>query len=144
MPAQGAVAASVPLAGLRVLQGQYVLRRYTFNTHAAAHFFCGVCGIYTHHQRRSRPDEYGYNVGCLDGLNPYAVVDAPVNDGVNHPADRSGRSRAWPEGGAWAVQAVQPSGLGNGRARKIQAALPVAALSVQSSPGAVGAMQGGR
>ena len=87
---KGAVVASVPLAGLSVLQGEDVLRRYTFNTHTAANFLCGVCGNYTHHQRRSRPDEYGYNVGCLDGISPYALEHVPVNDGVNHPADRSG------------------------------------------------------
>lgn len=28
------------------------------------------CGIYTHHRRRSNPHEYGYNVGCLEGVNP--------------------------------------------------------------------------
>jgi len=46
-----------------------------------------VCGIYTHHQRRSSPEEYGYNVGCLDGVNPFDIGEVPVNDGVNHPAD---------------------------------------------------------
>lgn len=51
-------------------------------------YFCGVCGIYTHHQRRSSPNEYGYNVGCLEGINPLLLPDVPVNDGVNHPADR--------------------------------------------------------
>jgi hypothetical protein len=54
----------------------------------AKHYFCGNCGIYTHHQRRSFPDQYGYNVGCLNGINPFLLPDVPVNDGVNHPADR--------------------------------------------------------
>ncbi len=47
------------------------------------------CGIYTHHRRRSNPDQYGYNVGCLEGVNPFEIPDVPVNDGVNHPADRA-------------------------------------------------------
>ncbi len=85
---KGAVVASVPLAGLRVLKGAAHLRLYQFNTHAAKHYFCGNCGIYTHHQRRSNPGEYGFNVGCLDGINPFAIPDVPVNDGVSHPADR--------------------------------------------------------
>ena len=85
----GAVVASVPLAAMRVLQGQALLQHYTFNTHSAQHFFCGVCGIYTHHQRRSNPAQYGYNVGCLEGVNPFALADVPVRDGVHHPADRS-------------------------------------------------------
>lgn len=62
---KGAVVASVPLAGLHVVKGADQLRLYQFNTHAAKHYFCGICGIYTHHQRRSNPEQYGFNVGCL-------------------------------------------------------------------------------
>ncbi len=58
-----------------------------FNTRVARHYFCGRCGIYTHHQRRSFPEQYGYNVGCLEGINPFLLGEVPVNDGVNHPAD---------------------------------------------------------
>lgn len=85
---RGAIAASVPLAGLKVVKGEGVLRLYQFNTMTARHYFCSVCGIYTHHQRRSRPGEYGYNVACLEGVNPYDLGDVPVLDGVHHPADR--------------------------------------------------------
>jgi hypothetical protein len=31
---------------------------------------------------------YGYNLGCLEGVEPSLVQNVPVNDGVNHPADR--------------------------------------------------------
>lgn len=85
---KGAVVASVPLAGLRVVEGSEHLTLYQFNTHTAKHYFCAICGIYTHHQRRSSPNEYGYNVGCLEGINPLAITDVPTNDGVHHPADR--------------------------------------------------------
>lgn len=69
--------------------GGEALRRYRFNTFTAEHFFCGTCGIYTHHRRRSNPNEYGYYVGCLDGIDPYALtVAVPVEDGVHHPSDR--------------------------------------------------------
>lgn len=84
---RGAIVASVKLADLEVVQGHDVLRLYQFNTHVARHHFCSVCGIYTHHQRRSSPDEYGYNVGCLDGVNPFDIGEVPVSDGVNHPSD---------------------------------------------------------
>jgi len=88
---RGAIVASVPLPGLRVLAGGEVLRLYQFNTQVAEHYFCGHCGIYTHHRRRSSPNEYGYNVGCLDGVDPYALsAEIPVEDGVHHPADRGG------------------------------------------------------
>ena len=85
---KGAVVASVPLSGIRIVQGAEHLRLYQFGTRVAEHYFCGVCGIYTHHRRRSFPDQYGYNVGCLEGINPFLLPDVPVNDGVNHPADR--------------------------------------------------------
>jgi hypothetical protein len=85
---RGAIAASVPLDGLRIVQGEDSLRLYQFNTRAARHYFCCNCGIYTHHQRRSNPDEYGYNVGCLEGVNPFELGVVATYDGINHPADR--------------------------------------------------------
>ncbi|HHX8441533.1 MULTISPECIES: GFA family protein [Vibrio diabolicus subgroup] len=85
---RGAIVASVPLNGIRIVQGEDVLKQYQFNTRTAKHFFCGECGIYTHHQRRSDPSEYGYNVGCLEGVNPYELGTIEVMDGVNHPSDR--------------------------------------------------------
>lgn len=85
---KGAIVASVPLSGIRIVKGEDVLTLYQFNTMTAKHYFCSVCGIYTHHQRRSNPQEYGYNVGCLEGVNPFELGEVPTNDGVNHPADR--------------------------------------------------------
>lgn len=84
---KGAIAASVPLAGLRVIKGADVLSLYQFNTMTARHWFCSKCGIYTHHQRRSNPGEYGYNVGCLEGVDPFDLGEVPTFDGVNHPSD---------------------------------------------------------
>lgn len=85
---KGAVVASVSLSGIKIVKGQNFLKLYQFNTKTAKHYFCSNCGIYTHHQRRSHPDQYGYNVGCLEGVNPFDIENVPVNDGVNHPADR--------------------------------------------------------
>ena len=85
---RGTIVASVPLSGLRITEGAEHLKVYQFNTRTAKHYFCSACGIHTHHQRRSNPEQYGYNVGCLEGVNPFAIPDVPVNDGVNHPADR--------------------------------------------------------
>jgi len=36
----------------------------------------------------SNPNQYGFNIGCLEGVNPYDLGDVEVTDGVNHPADR--------------------------------------------------------
>jgi hypothetical protein len=86
---KGAIVASVPLSGLTIVQGAEALKLYQFNTHTAKHYFCSHCGIYTHHQRRSNPNQYGYNVGCLEGVNPFALGPVPTSDGINHPADRA-------------------------------------------------------
>ena len=85
---KGAVVASVLLDNLEVTRGMDKLTRYTFNTHTAQHYFCSVCGIYTHHQRRSDPREYGVNVANIEGVDPYALGDIPLLDGVHHPRDR--------------------------------------------------------
>ena len=85
---RGAIVASVPLKGIRIVKGEEKLKLYQFNTNTAKHYFCSNCGIYTHHQRRSSPNEYGFNIGCLEGVNPFDIDDVVTNDGVNHPADR--------------------------------------------------------
>ncbi|MCV2401955.1 GFA family protein [Marinomonas sp. C2222] len=85
---KGAIVGSVDLANLRIVKGHDVLKLYQFNTNVAKHFFCSECGIYTHHQRRSFPNLYGYNIGCLEGVNPFDIENVVTNDGVNHPADR--------------------------------------------------------
>lgn len=85
---RGAITSSVPMAGLRVVRGQELMAQYRFNTHTALHFFCKICGIYTHHQRRSDPTVYAYNVGCLDGVDPTDLGPVPTSDGVNHVSDR--------------------------------------------------------
>lgn len=85
---KGAITASVPLPGLRVVKGHELLRLYQFNTGTAKHYFCSVCGIYTHHRRRSNPHLYAYNIGCLEGVNPFELGAVPIFDGINHPADK--------------------------------------------------------
>lgn len=85
---RGAVAVSAPLSGLRIEKGAENLTLYQFGTHTAKHWFCRICGIYTHHQRRSNPNEYGVNAACLEGVNPRDLDPVPWSDGVNHPSDR--------------------------------------------------------
>lgn len=85
---RGAVAVSAPLDGIRIVRGEDALSLYQFNTGSAKHYFCRHCGIYTHHQRRSNPNEYGVNAGALEGVNPRDLDPVPWNDGVNHPSDR--------------------------------------------------------
>lgn len=78
---------SVPLGDLEVVRGADRLTLYQWNTKTARHWFCSICGIYTHHQRRSNPNEYGVNIGCIEGVNPADLEPIPWLDGVNHPSD---------------------------------------------------------
>ncbi len=84
---RGAVAVSAELGGLEITQGFELLTEYKFNTGAAKHYFCSVCGIYTHHQRRSNSNQFGVNAACLNGVSPFDFSSLPVMDGVNHPSD---------------------------------------------------------
>jgi hypothetical protein len=83
----------VMAGGIKFLQGEDALTNYRFHTKSVQHFFCSRCGIYTHHQRRSDPSQYGVNVACLDGVSPFDFPDVPVADGVNHPNDTGRPSR---------------------------------------------------
>ncbi len=78
---KGAAMAYVKKTKLRVTKGEDALSCYQWNTKVAEHFFCRHCGIYTHHGRRVAPDEYGYNLGCFDGLEAEALGDVPMTDG---------------------------------------------------------------
>ena len=90
---RGAVAVSAPLDGLAITAGADALSTYQFNTRMARYYFCSVCSIYTHHRRRSDPNQYGINVACLEGVSPFDFAEVPVNDGASHPADGPGGHR---------------------------------------------------
>ena len=87
---RGAIAVSAQLADIEFVTGENNLSLYQFNTATAKHYFCKTCGIYTHHQRRSNPDQFGINVACIDGISPFDFPEVVVMDGVSHPADSDG------------------------------------------------------
>lgn len=80
---KGALMAGVPLSGLRVIKGEDALTLYQWNTRIAKHYFCKHCGIYTHHQRRSDPTRYGFNIACFDDVDLYSYDSVPVGDGAS-------------------------------------------------------------
>jgi hypothetical protein len=84
---RGAVAVSAELGGITFLAGEDALTLYQFNSKTAKHYFCSKCGIYTHHQRRSNPRQYGVNVACLEGISPFDFAEVAVNEGIRHPSD---------------------------------------------------------
>lgn len=82
-----AVVASVAVPDLRVERGEDRLTLYQWGTNTARHYFCSVCGIYTHHRRRSDPSEYGVNIANFPGVDVRDFMHVAYADGVNHPSD---------------------------------------------------------
>ena len=72
----------------KIIAGQENLKVYTFHSKVAKHFFCIDCGIYTHHNPRSKPNMTGFNVGCVDDINIFEIDDVSVLNGQNHPLDQ--------------------------------------------------------
>ncbi|GAA3928378.1 GFA family protein [Litoribacillus peritrichatus] len=85
---RGAIAAPVQMEEFKVTKGEEFLTLYQFNTQVAKHYFCAQCGIYTHHQRRSNPSQFSYNVACLEGINSQDIECVGFIDGVNHAMDQ--------------------------------------------------------
>ncbi len=73
--------ATANLEDLVITQGADKLSLYQWNTKTAKHYFCSLCGIYTHHQRRVAPNEYGYNAACIEGIDLDVLQNAPMTDG---------------------------------------------------------------
>jgi hypothetical protein len=76
-------------ATLKVTKGAEHLGLYTFGTHKAQHYFCKICGIYTHHQRFSNPAMSGVNLGCIAGAHPPDHEPIPWRDGRNDPSGKN-------------------------------------------------------
>jgi hypothetical protein len=85
---KGAVMSLVRNENFKITKGEDKLKLYQFHTKVAKHYFCSVCGIYTHHNPRSNPAMTGFNLGCLDDINTFELKDILINDGYNHPLDK--------------------------------------------------------
>ena len=76
----------VPAARFRLLSGADDLTQYTFNTGAAKHRFCRVCGIKSFYIPRSHPDGVDVNARCLDTGTVTAMTVTPFDDGDREAA----------------------------------------------------------
>ena len=85
---KGAIMSMVKNENFRVTKGTDKLSLYQFHTKVAKHYFCSVCGVYTHHNPRSNPSITGFNIGCLDEINSFTLKEISINDGKNHPLDK--------------------------------------------------------
>tara|TARA_X000000368_G_C22879258_1_gene644562 strand:- start:239 stop:598 length:360 start_codon:yes stop_codon:yes gene_type:complete len=85
---KGVIMSMVKNEDFRILKGKDKLKLYQFHSHVAKHFFCSICGIYTHHNPRSNPAMTGFNVACIDDIDTFKFDNVGVNDGNNHPLDK--------------------------------------------------------
>ena len=85
---KGAIMSMVKNETFKITKGADKLKLYQFHTKVAKHYFCSICGIYTHHNPRINPAMTGFNVGCIDEIDTFGLNEVPVNDGQNHPLDQ--------------------------------------------------------
>ena len=85
---KGSVMSLVKNEDFSITKGAEKLSIYQFHTKVAKHYFCSICGIYTHHNPRSNPAMTGFNLGCIDGLDTFDLKNIAINDGHNHPLDK--------------------------------------------------------
>lgn len=86
----------VPGADFTLLQGQDDISAYTFNTGAARHLFCRVCGIKSYYVPRSNPDGYSINLRCVDAgtIEQVEIEDFDGRNWERHGAALAHLSRA--------------------------------------------------
>ena len=60
----------------------FVSRNFKFGRKRhAEHFFCSICGIYTHHRSYTNPENYEFNVACIDTVDTFKYKDIRVFNG---------------------------------------------------------------
>ena len=69
---KSAIMAMVKNEDFKIIKGEK-LRLYQFHSKVAEHYFCSICGIYTHHHPRINPAMTGFNVGCLEDIDTFKL-----------------------------------------------------------------------
>lgn len=85
---KGALMSMVKNDDFKITKGTNELKRYQFHTKIAEHYFCSICGVYTHHHPRSNPAMTGFNLGCIDEIDTFDLKNITIIDGYNHPLDK--------------------------------------------------------
>ncbi len=78
---RGSIMAKIKLNDLKIIKGANKLKLYKFGKNKAEHFFCSKCGIYTHHKSYTNPENYEFNVACIDNIDTFKFKNIPVYDG---------------------------------------------------------------
>ena len=85
---KGSIMSIVKNEDFKIIKGSDKLQIYQFHTKVAKHYFCSICGIYTHHNPRANPAMTGFNLGCVDEVDTFNLKDISINNGKNHPLDQ--------------------------------------------------------
>ena len=85
---KGAIMSIVKNEDFKIIKGRDKLKLYQFHSKLAKHFFCTICGMYTHHNPRINPSLTGFNLGCIDEVDVYNLKNVTIADGKNHPLDK--------------------------------------------------------
>ncbi len=76
----------VPRSRFRLLKGDGAISEYRFNTGAAKHYFCKICGVKSFYVPRSNPDGYSLNLRCMDRAQ-FSKIEIRPFDGKNWEAN---------------------------------------------------------
>ena len=85
---KGALMTLVKNEDFKITNGADKISLYQFHTKVAKHYFCSICGIYTHHNPRSNPAMTGFNIGCIDEFDIFSLKNISIIDGLKHPLDK--------------------------------------------------------
>tara|TARA_B110001454_G_scaffold145018_1_gene134580 strand:- start:44 stop:412 length:369 start_codon:yes stop_codon:yes gene_type:complete len=79
---RGSIMGKIKLDNLKVIKGIDKLTLYKFGKKQhAEHYFCSICGVYTHHKSYTNPKNFEFNVACIDDVDTFKYKDIPVFDG---------------------------------------------------------------
>ncbi len=73
---------AIPPANFHIEAADDALGLYQFGIKTAKHYFCNHCGIYTFHVTARQPDHYRANLGCIEGVDAFAL-ESEIFDGKN-------------------------------------------------------------
>lgn len=72
----------VPGAQFHIESKEGALGQYQFGKVQAKHYFCKTCGIHTFSETTRRPGQYIVNLGCVEGVDTFAL-ETTLFDGKN-------------------------------------------------------------
>ena len=79
---KGAVmsAETIAVEDLKIEAGENNLGLYQFGSGIAKHYFCKICGIYTHNETLRMPGHCRVNLGCIENID-ISDMEIAVFDG---------------------------------------------------------------